>query len=298
MIERFIEVLTEKQEEIATDVLKQHPYPSHFQMLPVEVKKEWKQWVNQVPVIGFNSGKYDLNMEKEYFVKEISYNKDGKCNEDVFAAKKENDYMFLTTSKFKFLDVKNYIGRGISYDAWCKSMGCRLQTLMFPYEWLDSYEKLSHVGPVSYEDFYSSLKSSIITRDEYNQFLKLFKENDCITMGDWLGLYNVADVVPFIEAFKKMPEQYYPDKIDICKDAVSISAVSMTYMLSKTLEKTKGLSCIHQQAFVTYAEINARSFSTVVVMVPWGEVVIVKNVSQMCRLWKSVSVKRQPFISC
>ena len=46
-------------------------------------------------------------MVKEYFVKKISYNKEDKCNEDVFAAKKENYYMFLTTSKFKFLDVKN-----------------------------------------------------------------------------------------------------------------------------------------------------------------------------------------------
>ena len=45
-------------------------------------------------------------MVKEYFVKEISYNKDDEYNEDVFAAKKENDYMFLTPSKFKFLDVK------------------------------------------------------------------------------------------------------------------------------------------------------------------------------------------------
>ena len=203
LIERFIEVLTEKQEAIAADVLKQHPYPSDFQMLPGEVKEQWRQWVNQVPVIGFNSGKYDLNMVKEYFVKEISYNKDDECNEDVLAAKKENDYMFLTTTKFNFLDVKNYIGPGLSYDAWCKTMGCRLQKLMFPYEWLDSYEKLSHVGPVSYEDFYSSLKSTI-TRDEYEQFLKLFKESDCTTMGDWLRVYNVADVVPFLEAFMKM----------------------------------------------------------------------------------------------
>ena len=38
---------------------------------------------------------------------------------------------------------------------------CRLQKLMFPYELLDSYEKLSHVGPVSYEDFYSNLKPTI-----------------------------------------------------------------------------------------------------------------------------------------
>ena len=43
LIERFIKVLTEKQEAIVADVLKQHPYPSDFEMLPGEVKKQWKQ---------------------------------------------------------------------------------------------------------------------------------------------------------------------------------------------------------------------------------------------------------------
>ena len=38
MIERFIKVLTEKQETIVADVLKRHPYPSDFQMLSGEVK--------------------------------------------------------------------------------------------------------------------------------------------------------------------------------------------------------------------------------------------------------------------
>ena len=85
---------------------------------------------------------------------------------------------------------------------------------------------------------------------------KLFKENGCTTMGDWLRVYNAADVAPFIEAFKKMAEQYYTDKIDMCKDAVSISAVSMTYVLELP------------GAFVTYAEINKKSSNTVVVMVP------------------------------
>ena len=81
--------------------------------------------------------------------------------------------MFLTTFKFKFLEVKNYVGPGLSYAAWCKSMGCKLQKLMLPCEWLDSYKKVSHADPVSYEDFYSSLKSSNITRDEYEQFLNV-----------------------------------------------------------------------------------------------------------------------------
>ena len=90
MIERFIGALTGKQEAIAADVLKQHPYPSDFQMLPSEVKEQWRQWVNQVPVIGFNSGKYDINMVKKYFMKEISYNKEYECSEGVFAAVTKN----------------------------------------------------------------------------------------------------------------------------------------------------------------------------------------------------------------
>ena len=202
------------------------------------MKEQWRQWINRVTVIGFNIGKYDLNIVKEYFVNKIRCNKDDECNEDVFAAKKENNYMFLITSKFKYLDVKSYIGPGLSYDTWCISMGCRL--LMFPYKWLDGYEKFRHVGPVSYEDFSSSIKSTT-TRDEYEQFLKLFKENDFTTMGDWLRVYNVSDVVPFIEVLRKKPGQYYPDKIDVCKDEVSISGISMTYVLNLSLEKNKNL---------------------------------------------------------
>ena len=124
---------------------------------------------------------------------------------------------------------------------------------------------LSRAGPVSYEDFYSSIKSTI-TRYEYEQHLKLFKENDFTTMVDWLRVYNVADVVPFIEAFRKMTEQYYLDKTDVCKDAVSIPRISMTFVLNKSLGKS--LSYIHQDIFLTYVEINGKSSSTVVLTVP------------------------------
>ena len=46
LTEQFIEVLTEKQETMAADVLKQHPYPLDFQMLQGEVKEKWRQWIN------------------------------------------------------------------------------------------------------------------------------------------------------------------------------------------------------------------------------------------------------------
>ena len=60
-------------------------------------------------------------------------------------------------------------------------------------------------------------------------------------MGDWLRIYNVEDVVSFIDTIRKMAGQYYPDKSDVCKDAVSIPGISMIYVLNKSLEKNKRL---------------------------------------------------------
>ena len=37
-----------------------------------------------------------------------------------------------------------------------------------------------------------------------------------------------------------MADQYYLDKIDVCKDAVSIPGISMIYALNKSLKKNKG----------------------------------------------------------
>ena len=77
-----------------------------------------------------------------------------------------------------------------------------------------------------------------------------------------------------------MAGQYYLDKIDISKDAVSIPGKSMTYVLNKSLEKKqKAWVIVTKGEFVTYVEINEKSSSTVVVMAPWIVVVIVKNVS-------------------
>ena len=148
-------------------------------------------------------------------------------------------------------------------------MGCRLQKLMFPYEWLDSYEKLSHVGPVSYERFYSSLKPAI-TRDEYEQFLKLFKENDCTTMGDWLRVYNVADVAPFIELLRRWLSSTILIRLIYAKMRLASQAYQWHTCWTSPWKKTKGLSYIHQGAFVTCAEICDKSPSNVVVMVPWS----------------------------
>ena len=236
LINNFIGELHARQRIIAEETESLYPQPESDDDGGEEKKEDriWRGWVNQVPVFGFNSGRYDINMIKEYFVKNLA------IISDVNVAKKENSYMFLSTSKFKFLDIKNYLAPGLSYDAWCRAYGCELQKLAFPYEWFDSFDKLNHKGPVKYEEFYSSLKGGItISQEEYQNFCDEFSKRGCVTMKDWLKEYNLADVKPFIEALEKTREQYYPDEIDLLKDAVSIPGISMMYVLNEALKRKK-----------------------------------------------------------
>ena len=235
LIKSFVEDLQERQRKIAQVVESLYPQPESGGDEDEEKENPiWRNWVNQVPVFGFNSGRYDINMIKEYFVKDLAE------ISDVKVAKKENSYMFLSLPNFKFLDIKNYLAPGLSYDAWCRAYGCELQKLAFPYEWFDSFDKLNHKGPVKYEEFYSSLKGGItISEEEYQNFRDEFSKRGCVTMKDWLKEYNLADVKPFIEALEKTREQYYPDEIDLLKDAVSIPGISMMYVLNEASKRKK-----------------------------------------------------------
>ena len=56
------------------------------------VKLKYEQWMTQIPVIGFNSGKYDINMVKPHLVKVLM-----KMDDIKFVVKKSNTFMCLQT---------------------------------------------------------------------------------------------------------------------------------------------------------------------------------------------------------
>ena len=68
-------------------------------------------WLHQLPVIGFNSGKYDLNVVKQFFVPNLlkrskqDDNDDGEEEEDDeirFVIKRQNTFMCFSTRKLSF----------------------------------------------------------------------------------------------------------------------------------------------------------------------------------------------------
>ena len=97
-------------------------------------------------MLGFNCGRYDLNLIKEHFA-ELLADKTSK----VQVTKRANTTMFMKTDAFFFLDIINYLGPGTSYEAWVKAYGCSGQKSWLPYDGLDTPEKLNYPGLPDYQ---------------------------------------------------------------------------------------------------------------------------------------------------
>ena len=68
-----------------------------------------------MPLIGYNSGRYDLPLIKKYLVKDL-------CEKDkIIATKKGNKYICWVNNDFLFSDMINYVGPGTSLDLFLKS---------------------------------------------------------------------------------------------------------------------------------------------------------------------------------
>ena len=234
LIRLFHQSLERRHEAIVAAVVKEFSF-SDTEGIPEKQSNEIVKWFHQVPVLGFNSGHYDLKLIRQHFIPLLAQ------DPGTFAAEKNGRIMFINTPKFKFLDVLNYLGPGITYEKWVKTYGATLAKSWLPYEWFDSPDKLDFPGLPPYMAWYSKLKGEyVLTLKEYDDCHRIFKERGMQTFGDWLEYYNNLDVAPFLEALQKMKEFYTSLGIDILKDAVSLPGVSEKYILRKTLQPRWG----------------------------------------------------------
>jgi len=164
LIHKFMEELERRAKNIQQQVRAKF-MPEDVKMLIKSQRLKIEEWCNQVPVLGFNSGRYDLNLIREHFAECLS-DTTGK----VRVAKNSNKIMFILTKNFRFLDIINYLGPGTSYEKWVKAYECKSVKSWFPYQWFDTPEKLDFPGLPKYEDWYSKLKGGyILTRKEWEE---------------------------------------------------------------------------------------------------------------------------------
>ncbi|KAL9989202.1 hypothetical protein ACROYT_G003726 [Oculina patagonica] len=233
LVRKFMKELERRGKNIRALVREESMPEDIINLLPKAQQRKIEEWCDQVPVLGFNSGSYDLNLIKNNFAERLA-DTTGK----VRVAKNGNKIMFLFTQGFRFLDIINYLGPGTSYEKWVKAYECEAKKSWFPYEWFDSPEKLDYPGLPDYPAWFSKLKGQyVLTRDEWEGCKRTFEENGMRTFADWLRYYNNLDVSPGLEALEKMKAFYAEKRIDIFKDAVSIPGVSLHYLLSGSIKR-------------------------------------------------------------
>ena len=117
-------------------------------------------------------GKYDLYVVKDdvfpVLVKE----------EAKFTINQNNNLMCLKTEHLCFLDIINFLVPGFTNDKFVKAYACLQTKGFFPYERIDSLDKLDSSSLPPHEAFYSSLEGCNISVEEYQYCQRVWKENN------------------------------------------------------------------------------------------------------------------------
>ena len=201
------------------------------------LEKQLQTWLHQLPVLGFNSGKYDKNTIKRVFVPTSIHNSDNE-HASWFVSKRQNYVMCLSTDKLKILDMVNFLAPGYSYDKYLKAYGCDLQKGHFPYEYMDDIVKLEVCALTPQEAFYSRLKNEGISDEDYSLGQVAWRDNQMKTMRDFLVWYNNRDVIPFLQAIDKQFAFYQQHNIDMFKYGISVPGLTLLYLFKDLPSQT------------------------------------------------------------
>ena len=213
-------------------------------------------WLRQLQVIGFNSGRYDLNVVRKLFIpyllkpsKQDDNDADDEAADEIrFVIKRQNTFMCFATKKLKFLDICNYLAPGFSYAKYLTACGCAQQKGHFPYEYMESVGKLDERALPPQAAFFSRLTNEGISDDDYARCQAVWRANEMKTLREYLVWYNNRDVTPFLEAIDKQFTFYRHRDIDMFNDVISVPGLSLLYMFNDLSPDTH---------FVTFNKTNS-----------------------------------------
>jgi hypothetical protein len=202
-----------------------------------------KDYVDVLPIVGFNSSFYDIGLLfKDGFMEEILAR-----SKNPFVIKDGNRYKVIKTNTLMFLDQITYCAAGTSLSKFINAYDIEEKKGIFPYEWFDSYDKLDYlVKDLTINDFYSELKRSHISEEDFDNLMKYCDENNIIYIHELLKWYNNLDVEPMLKACLKQKEFFYGFHLDMYKDGYSLPALAENILFQhqisgfdEFIEKTK-----------------------------------------------------------
>ena len=222
---------------------KQWSNPRNYQFNSIgNLMEKLKAHFAELPVVSFNGQKYDLNVIRAPLIRHLC-----KTDQIKFAIKRNSCMKCIKTHKLKFVDATNYIAPGFSYENFLKAYNCSVQKGYFPYEYITSLDMLNEPALPPHSAFYSSLKQSNISLEEYDYCKEIWTHHNMQTLRDFLIWYNHLDVVPFLEALQKQSDVYISKGLDMFKDAVSVPSLATKWLFKESLTNEFSIPLISQK---------------------------------------------------
>ena len=204
---------------------------------------DFSRYCNQMPVLGFSSGRYDLGCSKLYgiFQALMEMNELKISNNKVHGMiRKGNIFMQIQTDKLILLDLQTYIGPGVTLDKLFEDyLGTKAKET-FPYEMFKSVSFLDrHPNELTKENFKSNLKDYSPEEEEevWKRWLEYIGRNNFNTMLDVLKDYNLKDVIPMIDVIQILQTNHYPLEFELLKDVSSLPQIANRARQYQSMDK-------------------------------------------------------------
>ena len=153
---------TAEEKELSTQFLQMQK--KHL----IDLQEHFERYCITLPVFGFNSAKYEINLIKLYLLPIL-------VNEQQIeptVIKKANQFVSFKFRDVQLLDIMNFLGGATSLDSFLKAYKTEETKGFFPYEWFDNPEKLNNKERPPYDSFFSKLRNINPLEKDYNDFAK------------------------------------------------------------------------------------------------------------------------------
>ena len=120
-----------------------------------DLQETLERYCNVLPVFGFNSSKYNLNLIKSSLLPILVKERDI----EPIVIKKANHFISFKFGDIQLLDIMNFLGGATSLESFLKAYKTPETKGFFPYEWFDHPDKMQNAELPPYDAFYSKLRS-------------------------------------------------------------------------------------------------------------------------------------------
>ena len=135
-----------------------------------ELQEHLERYCNVLPVFGFNSAKYDINLIKSYLCCPFS---SMRGILELIVIKEANQFVSFRFGDIQLLDIMNFLGGATSLDSFLKACKTSETKGFFPYEWIDCPQKINNSEPPPYDAFFGKLRNVNPLEKDYSDFQKL-----------------------------------------------------------------------------------------------------------------------------